>query len=72
MRQVDPFEIIEEQLQRIKEQSDKHLLTVDEINSFAMLVKVKMLLKTKGSGTPTEDPYPELTADELRNLLPGL
>lgn len=67
---VDVKGIIEQQLRLLEQRSSECLLTLDETSQLATLVKVQMLLKAKGNmDDDKSDPYPDLTADELKELL---
>lgn len=72
MPPVDPLNIIEQQMGYLQSRSEKHLLTLDETSQLATLVKVRMLIKAKGTGTEKDDPFESMTADELKALLPLL
>lgn len=69
---VDPLNIIEQQMTYLQSRSDGGLLTLDETSQLATLIKVRMVIKAKGSGHEKEDPYSELSAEELKALLPLL
>lgn len=69
---ADPLHIIEQQLAYLQSRSDKHLLTLDETSQLATLVKIRMVIKARGNDSAKDDPYKELSADELKSLLPLL
>lgn len=69
---IDPNRIVEQQLALLQKVSDQGLLTLDETTQLATLVKVRILLRAKGATEEQVDPYTELSADELKQLLPHL
>jgi hypothetical protein len=70
---VDPLNIIEQQLEFLQSRSEKHLLTLDETSQLAALVKIRLVMRSKGNGNDDRtDPYSGLSADELKQLLPLL
>jgi len=69
---ADPLKIIEQQLQFLQNRSEKELLTEAETVQLATLIKMKMLLRAKGANISTDDPYEDLSADDLKALLPLL
>lgn len=68
---VDPFDIIEKQLTLLKAQSDISALTYDETKNLETLVKLSLILKLKAArDSKNYDPLDQMSADELKALLP--
>lgn len=69
---ADPTGIVERQLSLLQNYSDKGPLTESEVGVLEKLVKLQILLRIKGKAASTEDPYSDMTSDELKSLLPLL
>ena len=71
---VNPKEIVERQLELLKAQSDKGPITFEECQSLERLIKLQILIKIKdkGKGIFDEDPFKEVSSEDLQKLLPLL
>lgn len=69
---VDPMNIIEQQLARLQATSDRTSLTVEEVMSLERFVKMQLLMRMKGPKRGLEDPYSDISSEELQRLLPLL
>jgi hypothetical protein len=67
---VDPLLIIERQLERLFEISERTTLTYEESQTLERLVRTKLLLKMKDiSASEDEKALDEVSAEELKRLL---
>lgn len=66
---VDSKTIIERQLQLLLDRSEKGVLGFEEVQTLERLVKMQMLLRLKGPSKSLDDPYEDISSDELKKAL---
>lgn len=67
---VKPADIVEQQLQRLQELSEKGLLTFDETKALESLIKLQIILRFKAAGSKDRgEELSEMSTEELKETI---
>lgn len=69
---TNPSEIVEKQLQMLKDISDRTSLTFEEIASLERLIRIQILLRMKSTKDISLEECGDISTEELKSLLPLL